>query len=107
MAQVKINSGICGFATTVVAESEDMQTTVLKITSECPNYKPLEMELTEADGFVECFAKVGEGKIYETCRKYCKHAACPVPSGIIKAIEVACRLALPKDVCFGIMNKKE
>ncbi|MHB1443957.1 MAG: DUF6951 family protein [Candidatus Humimicrobiaceae bacterium] len=41
--------------------------------------------------------------MYETCRKYCKHAACPVPSGIIKAIEVACRLALPKDVCFEII----
>jgi hypothetical protein len=38
--------------------------------------------------------KAGEGKVYELCRKYCKHAACPVPSGIIKAIEVSCGLAL-------------
>lgn len=102
MAVVKINAGICGFVTTVIAESEDMQMATLKITSECPNYKPLEKDLVEVDGFAECFAKVGEGKIYETCRKYCKHSACVVPAGIIKAVEVACGLALPKDASFEI-----
>lgn len=28
----------------------------LKITSECLNYKPLEEDLVEVDGFAECFA---------------------------------------------------
>jgi hypothetical protein len=32
--------------------------------------------------------------------KHCQHASCPVPSGIIKAIEVASGLALPKDGVF-------
>jgi len=102
MAQVRIKPGICGLCTTVIATSEDEQNAQLKIVSECPNFKKMETELTQADAYVECFAKVGEGKIYETCRKYCKHSACPVPCGIIKAVEVACGLALPKDATIEI-----
>jgi hypothetical protein len=102
MVTVKINAGVCGFITTVQADSEDLQNAQLKITSDCPNYKILEQELTEADAFKECFSKLGEGEIYKACAKYCKHAACPVPSGIIKAVEIACELALPRNVLFEI-----
>ncbi len=102
MIQVKIHAGVCNFTTKVIASSEDMQTTKLIITSQCPNYKPLETELVEVDAFVECFGKLCEGEIYATCKKYCPHPSCPVPSGIIKAVEAACGLALPKDVSFEI-----
>lgn len=105
MVEVKINAGICGFVTIVEADTEDMQMATLKIMTECPNFKPLEKELTEVDAYTECFAKVGEGEIYEVCRKYCKHAACPVPCGITKAVEVACSLALPKNSTIAIVKK--
>jgi hypothetical protein len=98
MIEVKVNPGVCGFITTIKVSSEDMQTAVIEISTDCPNIKPLEQELTEADGFEECFSKLGDSKVYELARKYCKHAACPVPSAIIKGIEAACGLALPKDV---------
>jgi hypothetical protein len=38
--------------------------------------------------------------------KHCKHAACPVPSGIIKAIEVAAGLALPKDASIKVTREE-
>ena len=38
--------------------------------------------------------------------QHCKHAACPVPSGIIKAIEVAAGLALPKDAHIEVAQEK-
>jgi hypothetical protein len=34
--------------------------------------------------------------------KYCTHAACPVPVGIIKAVEVEMGMALPMDVIIKI-----
>ena len=105
MVEVKIHAGICGFITTVEANSEDLQMTTLKIKSECPNFKALEEELTEVDAYTECFGKIGESEIYAICRKYCKHAACPVPCGITKAVEVACSLALPKDATIEIVKK--
>jgi hypothetical protein len=106
MVEVKINAGICGFVTTIRADSEDLQMAELEIVTDCPNLKRLEKELKEVDAFKECFAKVGDGEIYNMCRKYGKHAACPVPCAIIKAVEVSCQLALPKNISMEITNVK-
>ena len=105
MAIVKVNAGICGFNTLIKVSSEDMQNAVIRFETECPNLKPLEQELKEVDSFQECFAKVGASNVFEQCRKYCKHAACPVPTAIVKGIEVACGLALPKDVMIQISKE--
>lgn len=98
MAEVNVKAGVCGFSTIIKVNSEDMQNAEIEIITQCPNLKPLEQELKEVDGFEECFSKLGDSKVYELAKKYCKHAACPVPSAIIKGIEVACGLALPRDV---------
>ena len=98
MATATIHAGVCNFITTVQVESEDQQTATIQIKTQCPSLKPLEAESLEVDGFVECFGKVGEGEIFEWCRRYCRHAACPVPTGVVKAVEVACELALPRPV---------
>ena len=97
MVEVKVDAGICGFSATIKVDSEDMQTATIDFVTNCPNLKPLEQELKEVDGYEECFSKLGDSPVYELAKKYCKHAACPVPSAIIKGIEVACGLALPKD----------
>jgi hypothetical protein len=34
--------------------------------------------------------------------KYCTHAACPVPVGIIKAIELEAGMTLPADVTIKL-----
>jgi L-fucose isomerase-like protein len=75
----------------------------LRMIQWCENcHGALEFELKEVDGFEECFSKLGDSTVYELAKKYCKHAACPVPSAIVKGIEVACSLALPRDVEFHI-----
>jgi hypothetical protein len=102
MVEVKLNPGICGLNTIIKVDSEDMQNAVIEIVTECPNIKPMEQELKEVDGYEECFSKLGDSKVYELAKKYCKHAACPIPSAIIKGVEVACGLALPKDVDIKI-----
>ncbi len=102
MSKVTVEPGICGFETTIEAVAEDKKNVRLSIETQCPNLKPLAEELTTADGYKECFAKVGESPVFVTVRKYCRHAACPVPTAIIKGIEVACNLALPRDVKMTI-----
>ena len=50
----------------------------------------------------------GEGpKTLRMAAKHCKHTACPVPSGILKAIEVASGLALPKDASIEVVQEKD
>ena len=105
MINVTVQPGVCGFATRITADSEDMQNVQLNLETECPNIKPMETELTEADGFAECFSKIGDSTVYQMGKKYCRHAACPVPCAIIKGIEAACELALPRDVEIKIEKK--
>lgn len=98
MVEVKVNPGACGLKSIIKVSSEDKQNAFIEIITDCPNIKPMASELKEVDAYEECFAKLGESKVYELAKKYCKHTACPVPSAILKGIEVACDLALPKDV---------
>lgn len=98
MVTVRVNPGICGLNSIVKIHSDDMQHALIDIVSDCPSIKSMEQDLKEVDGFEECFSKLGASKVAETAKKYCKHTACPVPCAILKGIEVACGLALPKDV---------
>jgi len=104
MVEVNVNAGICGFKTRIEVAA-DGPNAELKITTDCPNLQGLTQELQKVDGYAECFGKVGDTGVFQVARKYCKHAACPVPTAIIKGIEVACGLALPKDVEITMAKK--
>ncbi|WKY44581.1 hypothetical protein Q5O14_00380 [Eubacteriaceae bacterium ES2] len=102
MAKAIIQSGVCGFKTEVTAEKADGFDVNLNIVSECPAFSDLSTELKKVDGMTCIMDKIGQGPVYEACRTNCKHSACPVPMGILKAVEVAAGLALPKDVTVSI-----
>jgi hypothetical protein len=101
MSKAVIKSGICGFTTTVEAH-QDGRTVKLHLTSDCSAVQRLAEELTEVEPFKEIGFR-GEGpRTLKLGAKYCRHAACPVPVGIIKAVEVEAGLALPADVTIKI-----
>jgi hypothetical protein len=101
MAKAEIFAGICGFNTTVQTHMNG-STCQLEIHSECKAIQRLAENLTEVDPFKEISFRRQMPQTYEAAHQYCSHAACPVPSGIIKAIEVEAGLALPKDVTIRI-----
>jgi hypothetical protein len=96
MASAEIESGICGFCTTVRTTAEGRRVRV-EFETTCGYVKKLAEQLTDVDPYREISYR-GEGP--ETLRlaaEHLVHPACPVPAGIIKAIEVEAGLALPKD----------
>ncbi len=97
MSEVKVNPGICGLETNITITS-DMDTASIAISSQCPSVQKMQEDLTDIDCLEECFSKIGTSQVYEAAGKHCKHVGCPVPSAIIKGLEVACGYALPKDV---------
>jgi hypothetical protein len=97
----EISSGICGFTTTVDVSCTDYKCAIA-ITSDCPNVQKLAAELTDADAFAEISYRGGRPRSQELGEQYLQHTACPVPSGIIKAIEVAAELAFPKDATIQV-----
>jgi hypothetical protein len=104
MAKSEISSGVCGHTTTVEA-TMDGKVCKLNITSSCKAIQQLAEELPEVNPMQEISSKRATPKTLEMGLKHCYHAACPVPVGIIKAVEVASRLALPKDVIIKISRE--
>ncbi|SMB99063.1 hypothetical protein SAMN00808754_2721 [Thermanaeromonas toyohensis ToBE] len=97
MAYAKIDAGICGFITEVEVIAHDIMQAKVKINTTCPNIQKIAAELTEVNPLEEIGNKNEGSRIREFFQRYSPHAACPVPSGLVKAIEVAAGLALPRD----------
>ena len=101
MAKADITSGICGFTASVATRMVGSRCTV-SVESDCDAIQRLAEELTEVEPFQEITFR-GEGpRALQLGAKHCYHPACPVPVGIIKAIEVEAGLALPADAAIKL-----
>ena len=95
MTKVKINPGVCGFITSVTAESEDGEEAIVKVASSCESIRKMMED------------KPGMGVFYDYARDHFPvHAACPVINGILKCIEAECSLALPADASITFEPKE-
>ncbi|MHB1357718.1 MAG: DUF6951 family protein [Anaerolineae bacterium] len=102
MAQVGVKSGVCGFETRIQAESDDSYVVDLHITSDCALVGKLAQVLKQVSAFHEVGSPISDTETYQAASRCKLHAACPVPCGILKAVEVAAGLALPVDVQITI-----
>jgi hypothetical protein len=101
MAKAEIHSGACGY-TTIVNTIMNGKVCQLSIESECKAIQKLAAELTEVEPFKEISSRRQTPKSLEMGMKHCTHAACPVPVGIIKAVEIEAGLNLPVDVTIKL-----
>jgi hypothetical protein len=107
-AKVMVDAGICGFQTKILANSDDSQNVTFKITSGCEKARAFGEALI-AKGPVDGYAEIGagaDGVVLATAREILKGccAACAVPVGAFKAMQVAAGVALSKDVILTISN---
>ena len=71
-------------------------------TQAMPYVRTVAADLDEVDALRQIGLRGGLPDVLETAYRHCAHAACPVPAGLIKAVEVAAGLALPRDVAMRI-----
>jgi hypothetical protein len=98
MSQVLILSGVCGFQTQIQAVVDENYDVQLEITGDCAKIGNLAKELKQVSAFHEVGSPISDTETYRAASRCKLHAACPVPCGILKAVEVAAGLALPTDV---------
>jgi hypothetical protein len=107
-AKVMVDAGICGFQTKINADSDDSQNVTFKIVSGCEKVRAFGESLI-AKGPVDGYAEIGagaDGVVLTTARESLKGccAACAVPVGAFKAMQVAAGVALPKDVILSLTS---
>jgi hypothetical protein len=101
MTELTIDAGICGFLTTVRADSPDSGMSVtIDFDTTCPNVAKARAVPTSVDPMIELFRRPHETTVYTALSPHLPHAACPVYAGFLKTIEVAAGLALPKDAAL-------
>jgi hypothetical protein len=101
-ALVTVDAGVCGHKATITAERAAGYTVRLTIESDCLHVQRIEPEPLEVDALRQIGLRGGMPSLLQTAYACCAHAACPVPSALIKAVEVAAGLALPGDVTMKV-----
>jgi hypothetical protein len=102
MAKAEIYPGNCGFTTQVEARMDGDICKII-VTSECTAIQKLAQELIEVDPYKEIsFRRNNMPTILQMGARYCTHTACPVPVGIIKAVEVEAGMTLPTEVVIRL-----
>jgi hypothetical protein len=94
----RVEAGVCGMVSRITATmSEDMMSVNVTIESDCPMVR----KLSPIEG-INPYSAVGtpftESDIYVKAAGCVKHTACPVPCGIVKAIEAEAGLGLKRPV---------
>ena len=102
MSSVNVKPGVCGFKCTINAVENDEGNMDIHVDTQWTQIKKMEEDLQNIDGMQEIFGGFSKSKVYASAHKNCKHLACPNPSAIVKAIEVQCNLALPRNVEMDI-----
>jgi hypothetical protein len=98
LTRVTVNAGSCGYDVTIEIEKLDRQTVCVRLRSDCEQIAAMNPDLAQLGWRRGVFCKIAESRIYQSAAQHVKHAACPVPSAILKAIEVEVGIALPRDV---------
>jgi len=96
MTKVNIQPGACGMSVTVEVKKKEKKTFTVTVTSECVMVQKLGTEIPEL-GIMDAFKRLLENPVYKKAAGCLKHASCPVPCGILKALEVEAGLNVPKD----------
>ncbi len=104
MTTVIVDSGICGFSVTITAEKEKDKKIRISLYTECEMVKKMLEEISLVD-VKAVFERYQNNPVYKSAAMHLKHVACPVPSGILKAIEVEAGLCIPQNASIVFLKE--
>ncbi|MBN2239239.1 MAG: hypothetical protein JW712_05660 [Dehalococcoidales bacterium] len=97
MARVIVNPGVCGMECTIEVTKADRMNFVVKIETKCEMVKKLAEGISEIN-LRNALKAFGGNCISEQAAEVIKHPTCPIPTAILKAIEVEAGMALPRPI---------
>ncbi len=106
MTKVVVNSGACGFTVTVTAKKGKDKKIHLEIETECEMVKKMAEEIPELD-MMSVFTRLFDNPVYRSAAKHLRHVTCPVPGGILKAMEAEAGFAVQRDVTITFVEREK
>lgn len=105
--KVCVDGGVCKMKTLITAKDNGMGLIEIDIKSDCPNVLKMSWKLEPMSPYAEVEANFMESSVYKLAAEAIPHTACPVPAGIIKALEVAGDLGLKRDASIHFVKDGE
>ena len=106
-ACVRIHPGVCGFECIVEACRIDSRTVSITISgSDCKQIQSLSEKL-KAMSLKELFSPLTRNPVYVCAEQSGCHPSCAVPAGVLKAVEAAMGMALPREVRIQFVCQNE
>jgi hypothetical protein len=106
MTRVTINPGSCGFLATVEVEKQEGKSFKVTIQTECTMGQKFASEIREV-ALHDVLKRFLQNPVYLKGTSCIHHSACPVPSGVLKALEVEAGLNVPKDVTITFVKEEK
>ena len=101
-----VDSGICGFSCVIKASKITKQSVLVQIIgSECEHVKRFSEQLNEVEAR-DLLQPISRNPVFLCAEHAGCHPSCPIPLAVVKAVEVAMELALPRDVCMKFVSKE-
>ncbi len=97
-ACTKVDPGICGFPCIIKAKKTGARTVSIEISgSECKQIQKLSGRLNEMS-MHDLFKPITHNPVMVSAKSAGCHTSCTIPVAVLKTVEVAMEMALPKDV---------
>ena len=106
MTRVRVHPGACGFTVTVEVTKKGEKGFAVQLETECEMVAQLAGELGDLT-MMDAFKRFLDNPVYRKAATCLRHVACPVPSGILKALEVEAGLNVPKNVTITFLDDSE
>jgi len=104
MTKVVVKCGACGFSATVRASKGRDKKITVAIESDCPMAKKLGEDIPSLD-VSAYFSGFSNNPVYKAAAKHVRHVSCPLPGGILKAIEVEAGLNVKRDATITFVKE--
>lgn len=105
--RVCVDGGACKMITLIVAKDNGMGLIDIDIKSDCPNILKMSWKLEPMSPYAEVEAEFSKSTVYKLANDAIPHTACPVPAGIIKALEVAGDLGIKRNAEIRFLEEGE
>jgi len=103
MATARVNCGGCGYTATLRVTQNGDGTVAVDIDSECAALDELAARLQAVEPYGE-MGNLLHSATFKAAGDCLHHSGCPVPTAVLKAIEVEAGVALPSTVTIEIVR---
>jgi hypothetical protein len=97
MTKVVVTAGAFGFTSVIRAEKAPQRSVDVSVDSGCPMVQKMAAEIARL-GRHDALVAIPNNPVYLAAGRHLRHAACPVPAAVLKALEVEAGLNVANDV---------